>query len=686
MKVYLTIVFILCFLGNLTLLGGNNFPAIIFPITSNEKSDTLTTVKNALNNQKVDGISTFVRRTKDGVLICFDYSNTKQLFGVSKEIKDITFIELEKIASVKGCKIAKFSEVLKLLPKDKKLFMEVAFYDAPWRFYDKHFLKAYKNVIQKSKVNSNQLAVVSADQWALREIRVAMPEVKTFFFNKLVKKHTRKDYTTGNFRTVQEKLRTSSFHGSALAIKDVDLKADEIAYLFSRDEELCIWNSANDNFNFLACAMANYIRTANIEKFLTYKKSIEQKRRNFNGKASNYSLVKPYDIKKLPVAPPNKRNENPYANINWQKIQQIHTTSHAHCAKGPALANWLRRKPHPMKFVTLTNYHPASPTYPYNKVNRENYRILNFNGELVINGKLVKGPFNWNKIISQWKDELTPKGKKNFPIKLGGPIIKPEVLPPGIPEAPNAEHSHFTDSYRHICAPGSMYASGMFDLKNDYKLLNKGFVHGTGQPWKQVFKKIFDQLLIKDGGGITINHPHYPIAYSCTVPELVELLDFDHRVLGIEIFNLNSVEFDNPCTGWATDLWDEVLKTGRQCYAFSVPDHCNFRAGHNVLLVDNLTQEACLQAYRQGKFYCAIWGQSTSFKSISFDKGVFSAQVDNPCDMKIISAKGVIFRQKEAFSISIDTSKLDKKEHVYLRIEAKDKIGEQLFTQAVILK
>ena len=54
--------------------------------------------------------------------------------------------------------------------------------------------------------------------------------------------------------------------------------------------------------------------------------------------------------------------------------------------------------------------------------------------------------------------------------------------------------------------------------------------------------------------------------------------------------------------------------------------------------------------------------------------------------MKIISAKGVIFRQKEAFSISIDTSKLDKKEHVYLRIEAKDKIGEQLFTQAVILK
>ena len=60
---------------------------------------------------------------------------------------------------------------------------------------------------------------------------------------------------------------------------------------------------------------------------------------------------------------------------NWQKIQQIHTTSHAHCAKGPALANWLRKKPHPMKFVTLTNYHPASPTYPYNKVNREHYRI-----------------------------------------------------------------------------------------------------------------------------------------------------------------------------------------------------------------------------------------------------------------------------------------------------------------------
>ena len=685
MKVHLVKIFIICFLYVITLFGKDNLPLIIYPVSSNDKLNTLVSFQNACNLKEVAGISTYVRRTLDGVLICFDDSNTSNLFNVSKEIKDITFTELEKLAALQGKKIVKFSDVLKLLPKEKMLFMEVAFYDSPWRFYDKHFLKSFLKVIKQSKIDKNQLAVISADQWALREIRVAMPEIKTFFFNKLVKKHNRKDYTTGNFRTVQEKLRTSSFHGSALFLKDIDLKAEEIALLFSREQELCIWNT-NEKFDFLACAMANYVRISNIEKFLTYKKVITQKRNNFTGKASNYTLIKPYNINKLPIAPTNKRNENPYANLNWKKIQQIHTTSHAHCAKGPALANWLRRKPHPMKFVTLSNYHPASPTYPYNKVNKENYRILNFNHELVVNGKVVNGPFDWNKIISQWQDELTQKGKKNFPIKLGGPIIKPDVLPSGIPEAPNAEHSHFTDSYRHICAPGSMYASGMFDLKNDYKLLNKGYVHGTGQPWKQVFKKIFDQLLIKDGGGITINHPHYPVSYSCTVPELVELLDFDHRVLGIEIFNLNSVEFDNPCTGWATDLWDAVLKTGRQCYAFSVPDHCNFRAGHNVLLVEELTQEACLKAYRQGKFYCAIWGQSTSFTNISFENGVFSAQVDNPCDMKIISGKGVIVSKKGVSSISINTNTIDKKEHVYLRIEAKDKIGEQLFTQAVILK
>ena len=75
-----------------------------------------------------------------------------------------------------------------------------------------------------------------------------------------------------------------------------------------------------------------------------------------------------------------------------------------------------------------------------------------------------------------------------------------------------------------------------------------------------------------------------------------------------------------------------------------------------------------------------------SFTKISFENGIFSAEVDSPCELKIISKRGVIQTKKNAGSISIDTRKLNKKEHVFLRIEAKDKRGEQLFTQAIILK
>ncbi len=666
--------------------AAEGIPEIIVPASFNAKENSVDAFRNVWKMKNVSGVSTYIRRTSDGVLICFQDSNAKRLLGVSKEIHKTTFSELEKLASAKGLSITKFEDVLKEFPEGKKLFLEVALYDAPWRFYDNRFLKDFMGVIRDSGIDRNQLVVISADQWALREIRVAMPNVKTLFYNRLVKKHNRKDYTTAVFRTVQEKLRTSGFHGTALALNEIDLKPEEIALLRSRDQEICVWESADGTFDKLACVMADYFRTSDPDAFFKAAEQIRAKRKTFSGKSEDYRLVAAYDPAKLPAAPPNKRNENPYAGINWNRVQQIHTTSHAHCASGVGLALWLKRKPHPMKFVTLSNYHPASPTYPYNEVNKKNYRILNHKHELVRNGKVVQGPFDWNKIVGEWSSTISAKAKQNFPFKPGGPAQKPDVLPPGIPEAPNAEHSHFTDSYRHICAPGSMYASGMFDVRNDYRLLDHGFVHGTGQPWRNVFRKIIDQLLIPEGGGITINHPHYPINFACTVPELAELLDFDHRVLGIEIFNLNSVEFSNPCCGWATDLWDEILGTGRQCYAFSVPDHCNFRGGHNILLVDELTQEACLKAYQQGRFYCAVWGQSVSFTKISFENGIFSAEVDSPCELKIISKQGVILKKKNAVTISIDTRKLDKKKHVFLRIEAKDKIGEQLFTQAIILK
>ena len=664
-----------------------DLPDLIVPAKINAPENSMEAFRNAWKLDNVAGVSTYVRRTADGVMICFQDPDTKR-FGSDKKIHQITFSELKKLAQAKGENITLFSDVLNNLPQGKMLFVEVALYDAPWRFFDNKFLAAFMAELRDSGVNRRQIAVVSADQWALRDIRREIPDVKTFYYNKLIKTYPAKqlkDYTVTVFRTVQEKLRTNGFHGTALVLNETDLEPQEIALLKDQEYELCVWENSG-SAEKLALFMADYIRVDDPEKVLRNADAIRKQRQAFKGNAGDYNLVAPYDPAKLPPAPANKRNENPYSGVNWKSVQQIHTTSHAHCAKGPALGNWLKRKPHPMKFVTLTNYHPATPTYPYNEVNKENYQILNHKHELVRNGVLVQGPFDWNKIIEEWKDELPAKSKAKFPFKLGGPKISPAVLPPGIPEAPNAEHSHFTDSARHICAPGSMYSSGMFDVRNEFLLRKKGFVPGTGQPWRNVFRKIIDQLILPEGGGITINHPHYPISASWTIPELAELLDFDHRVLGIEIFNLNSVEFADVACGWATDIWDEILGTGRQCYAFSVPDHSNFRGGHNILLVENLTQEECLKAYREGRFYCAVWGQSTSFTKISYENGIFTAEVDSPCELKIISKQGVILKKKNAVSITLDMRSRDKQKDVFIRVEAKDSIGEQLFSQAIMLK
>ena len=280
--------------------AAEGIPEIIVPASLNAKENSVEAFRNGWKMKNVSGVSTYIRRTSDGVLICFQDSNTKRLLGVSKEIHKTIFSELQKLASAKGFSITKFEDVLKELPEGKKLFLEVALYDAPWRFYDNRFLKDFMSVIRDSGIDRNQLVVISADQWALREIRVAMPNVKTLFYNRLVKKHNRKDYTTAVFRTVQEKLRTSGFHGTALALNEIDLKPEEIALLRSRDQEICIWESADGTFGKLACVMADYLRTSDPEAFFKVAEPIREKRKTFCAKAEDYKLVAPYDPAKTP--------------------------------------------------------------------------------------------------------------------------------------------------------------------------------------------------------------------------------------------------------------------------------------------------------------------------------------------------------------------------------------------------
>ena len=56
----------------------------------------------------------------------------------------------------------------------------------------------------------------------------------------------------------------------------------------------------------------------------------------------------------------------------------------------------------------------------------------------------------------------------------------------------------------------AFYSSGTFDARNVFRTFwGRRVFHGTGLPWQTAFRMMLEQLFFADGGGITINHPHW---------------------------------------------------------------------------------------------------------------------------------------------------------------------------------
>lgn len=139
-------------------------------------------------------------------------------------------------------------------------------------------------------------------------------------------------------------------------------------------------------------------------------------------------------------------------------------------------------------------------------------------------------------------------------------------------------------------------------------------MRGTNRPWRDVFRGILDGeegtapgLLYPDGGGITINHPGQQ-----NIEQYIEMLDFDDRVLGVEVWNDRrwfGVEDEAPHDRYYRH-WDALLSTGRRVYGFFVKDHRSYGRGRNVLLVPDISElpvaereRTLLRAYRNGTFF-----------------------------------------------------------------------------------
>lgn len=382
---------------------------------------------------------------------------------------------------------------------------------------------------------------------------------------------------------------------------------------------------------------------------------------------------------------------NPYSNVNWDKALQIRSTTHIHIINQAGMDRAAKLG---YRHLPVSNYYPSTPYYPIESIRDGQFRVKQDWGVVKIkNGETqyIEGPIYWNDVIMDektgWYDELPEERKKDLPFEIGDYIFK--NIPDNTIFSPNAEHHSFAGikGTVHINSPGSLFSSGTFDIHNEFKSFWGGanISYGAGLTWQETFKKMFDQLLFEDGGGVTINHPTWTNSHdggeAGNLPQslIEEMLDFDERVLGIEVLNHGD---------WSLDMWDRILKTGRKCLGFWVPDwavHNNEPlGGFNILLVDEFTQHKCLKAYRDGAFFGSQFGgEDLIFNRISLENDQLIIELNSRANITVITDKG--------------TTKIDNARHTifkipydvygtptikYVRLEAED--GEdRIFSQPI---
>lgn len=379
--------------------------------------------------------------------------------------------------------------------------------------------------------------------------------------------------------------------------------------------------------------------------------------------------------------------DNPYAGVKWDRINHIPSTSHIHITTQEMLHAIYNDCG--IRHLPISNYYPSAPYYPIHQIRKDQFKVkqefaVMFSAKDKNGSRLEKGPVYWNDVIMDknkgWYHKLPEALKEQLPFTEGGRLFTD--IPGDLIVSPNAEHHSFINSRLHANSLGSMYSSGTFDQKNQFLTRQHGYSYGTGRSWEEVFTDIISALAFPDGGGITINHPVWS---GLKLEEICRMLDFDPKVLGIEVFNDTcAVDFGDPTRGWSLKLWDEILKTGRRCLGFFVPDH-TFGRGRNMLLVDHFTEHACLAAYQKGAFYGAIHGSGLRFNKISLQENVLTAETNKRSTIRLITNLGEVHKEraveKVSFEIPLNTD--GSQDILYIRVEANDDSSELIYSQPI---
>lgn len=304
---------------------------------------------------------------------------------------------------------------------------------------------------------------------------------------------------------------------------------------------------------------------------------------------------------------------NPYANVDWSG-EKVPGLTHAHGTTAAHYNDWIAQG---YKHLAPTNYYPSDParTYP----------LTNITG------------------IGAIPDDV-----------IGGA---------------GAEHHSFTDMGGHVCAFGSLFASGT---------PNPG---GTGYegPWRDFVDDFVSDLLFPEAGGLIFAHPKLSFA---GIPALIEALDYSPYVLGIEVYS-HLTDWNYGINPFAYDAWHAVLATGRRCWGVGVPDHRDdpesspeIALGRNMLLVPSSyatmsrseREQSCLEAYYEGRWYVAVAPTSPELVNVTADADEVSVEFAESCDIKFVYAlPGDAVARESATTTGTSATYTVRGDEVYVR-------------------
>lgn len=407
---------------------------------------------------------------------------------------------------------------------------------------------------------------------------------------------------------------------------------------------------------------------------------------------------------------------NPYAQVEWDKVECLHSFSHQH-GNNPEVF-WDMGFRH----LPLSNYYPSRPIYPlpdafakahpdaFGAPNAEQHSTtdsgVHFNavGSLYTTGYGETPRFKMNTAplehvfthLNVFDPQESPwRGVYRLDLSIAASAGTDQTAAVSLTVEGATEVGHKTFARigdgivreRRLTEkfPGAIYLKTHSDkvrVRLDFdpastRITRFRLMQGTNRPWRAAFRAALDGtlkdaagrpvegLLFPEGGGITLNHPRGALA------PMLEMLDFDARVLGIEVWNQHTgfgVQTGGTAMGYY-QLWDGILSTGRRCYGFFVKDHLLYGRGRNVLLVApsgsrmrSEREREALRAYREGRFF-GLLGAMTVDAS-----GKVTAPYDNSAfRFTCIAVKENQTGQPVGVEVSVDGADRGKRPNTQIR-------------------